>query len=121
MIALVVDDSMALRLVHKRMLEAAGWEVRTAKDGEDAITQLDAMPVCHLVMTDWHMPVMDGIELVKRIRQHPRYASVPVLMVTSEAGLSAIQEAIAAGATEVLMKPYTAEALVERVEEVTHA
>ncbi len=118
MIALVVDDSMALRVLHKRALEAAKWEVRVAANGKEALDQLEAMPACDLVLTDWHMPVMDGLALVKSIRGNQRYAAMPVVMVTSEATLAAISEAMSAGADEVLMKPYSPESLAERVAEI---
>jgi two-component system chemotaxis response regulator CheY len=120
MIALVVDDSLALRHIHRKALEQASWEVRTAGNGQEALDQLEAMTTCDMVLTDWHMPVMDGIELVRRIRKHARYASVPVLMITSEATIDAIDVAMSAGANDVLMKPYSAEALAERVDEVAN-
>jgi len=119
-IALVVDDSLALRHIHRKALEQASWEVRTAGNGQEALDALEGMPACDMVLTDWHMPVMDGIELVRRIRKHARYAAVPVLMITSEATLDAIDAAMSAGADDVLMKPYSAEALAERAEEVAN-
>lgn len=116
--ALVVDDSAALRMVHRKALEQASWEVKTAGNGLEALQQLEAMERCDLVLTDWHMPVMDGIELLKRIRTHARFGQVPVLMITSEGTIDAIDVALNAGANDVLMKPYSAEALAERVDEV---
>lgn len=118
MIALVVDDSAALRHAHRKALEAARWEVRTAANGAEALTQLEAMPSCDLVLTDWHMPVMDGIEFIRRLRADPRFARLPVLMITSESTIDAMDVALNAGANDVLMKPYSPEALAERVEEV---
>lgn len=118
MMALVVDDSAALRLAHKKALEAASWEVRTAANGVEALAQLEAMPRCDLMLTDWHMPVMDGIELLHKLRADPRFAKLPVLMITSEGTIDAIDVALNAGANDVLMKPYSPEALAERVEEV---
>ncbi|MDP1829316.1 MAG: response regulator [Archangium sp.] len=120
MIALVVDDSLALRHIHRKALEQASWEVRTAGNGQEALEQLEGMTACDLVLTDWHMPVMDGIELVRRIRKHARYGGVPVLMITSEATIDAIDVAMSAGANDVLMKPYSPEALAERVDEVAN-
>jgi len=120
MIALVVDDSLALRHLHRKALQQASWEVHVAANGQEALDQLEAMPTCDVVLTDWHMPVMDGIELVRRIRKHARFAKVPVLMITSESTLDALDQAMNAGANDVLMKPYSPEALAERVDDVLH-
>lgn len=119
--ALVVDDSAAMRRIQQRALESGGWEVAAAASGEQAIGLLDAGPPVDLVLTDWHMPGMDGLDLVRAIRQNPRFEGVRILMVTSDAVMDSIALAIAAGANDFLMKPFSAQALADRIADVMNA
>jgi two-component system chemotaxis response regulator CheY len=116
-IAMVVDDSSAMRRIQQRSLEAAGWQVLSAANGKEALERLLASQ-CQLVLTDWHMPEMDGLELVREIRKDERLRGLRVVMVTSDATLGSIELALAAGANDFVMKPFTAESLAERVAEV---
>jgi two-component system, chemotaxis family, chemotaxis protein CheY len=118
MIALVVDDSAAMRRIQQMTLEKYGWQVELAPTGEDALRKLSALERCDLLVTDWHMPGMGGLELVRTIRGETRHDGLRILMVTSEGMLGSIQQAIAAGANDFVMKPFTREALIERVNEV---
>ncbi len=114
MMALVVDDSAAMRRIQQKALETLGWTVRTAGNGSEAIDVLATIGTCDLVLTDWHMPGMDGLELVKAIRKEPKYQKVRILMVTSESVLGAVDEALSAGADDLVMKPFSTDALAER-------
>lgn len=116
--ALVVDDSKMMRAVQKRALEAMGYEVAQAANGVEALATLEAMGECRLVLADWQMPEMDGLTLVKRIRASPKFAGVTIIMVSSNAVMESIQEALAAGVNDFVMKPFTVEGLQERVAEV---
>jgi len=118
MFALVVDDSAAMRRIEQKALEALGWKVTTACDGQAALEALAAMERCALMLTDWHMPGMDGLELCRVVRQDDRYQKLCIVMVTSDAVLDSVQSALDAGANDFLMKPFSAEALAERVAEV---
>jgi two-component system chemotaxis response regulator CheY len=118
MIALVVDDSAAMRHIERKALEAAGWEVHAARDGNDALEKFAALPHCDLVVTDYHMPGLDGIALVRAIRTGQRFSAVRILMVTSDGIMESIQRALDAGANDFMMKPFAAEALQERIVEV---
>jgi two-component system chemotaxis response regulator CheY len=118
MFALVVDDSAAMRRIEQKALEALGWQVKTASHGQEALDTLQAMPLCSLMLTDWHMPGMDGLALCRAVRLDPRYEKLCILMITSDAVLDSVQSALAAGANDFLMKPFSSEALAERVAQV---
>ena len=118
--ALIVDDSAMMRRMQQKALEALGYVVRVAKDGHEALQVLQTMSACDLVLTDWHMPELDGLGLVRAIRSEPRYAKLRVIMVTSDADMGAIQLALDAGVDDFLMKPFSADALAERTKDVMH-
>jgi len=120
-IALVVDDSMAMRRIQGKALEAMGYQVSTAGNGVEALAVLGALTRCDLLLTDWHMPEMEGIDLVRAVRKDPRWASIRIVMVTSESDTKAIESALAAGADDFLMKPFTADTLAARITEVMRA
>lgn len=115
--ALVVDDSKMVRLVQQRALESLGWEVKQAANGEEGLETLQQMGEVQLVLADWQMPVMDGLAMVKRIRADARFANTIIIMVSSNAVLESIQEALDAGANDFVMKPFSIDALKERVTE----
>jgi len=113
--AIVVDDSRAIRMILGRTLRALGYEVREAGNGSDAFALLGTGPRPDLVMADWNMPVMDGLELLRRIRGSAEFSAVPVIMVTTEAEIDQMTLALEAGATEYIMKPFTAEILADKL------
>ena len=98
-----------------RTLRELGFQVREAGNGSEALETLAAAPAPDLVMADWNMPVMDGLELLRSIRANSQYASVPVVMVTTEGELEQMAVALAAGATEYVMKPFTKEILADKL------
>jgi two-component system chemotaxis response regulator CheY len=108
--ALVVDDSRAMRSILCKILVKLGFEVVQAGDGKEALAVLarESSPV-ELVLSDWNMPEMNGLEFVKAMRAEPRYAAVPVVMVTTETHIEQMVIALDAGANEYIMKPFTAE------------
>ena len=113
--AIVVDDSRAIRMILGRTLRELGFEVREAGNGSDALAALSAGPPADLVMADWNMPVMDGLELLRKIRGNAQFAAVPVVMVTTEAEMDQMALAMEAGATEYIMKPFTKEILADKL------
>jgi two-component system chemotaxis response regulator CheY len=113
--ALVVDDSRAIRMILSRTLRELGFDVREAGNGADALAALSAGPAADLVMADWNMPVMDGLELLRRIRASTDFPAVPVIMVTTEAEIGQMAAALEAGATEYIMKPFTTEILAGKL------
>ncbi len=111
--AMVVDDSTAVRMAISRNLVQLGYEVSTAADGVEALTLLHAG--ISLILVDWNMPRMNGLEFVERLRADPRYASVNVMMVTTDTEVELILKALAAGVDEYVMKPLTQDILVDKL------
>lgn len=117
--ALVVDDSRTIRIIIRRILVELGYEVCEAANGIEALKVVEAdKAALALVLADWNMPEMNGLELLKRLRQNPELASLVVVMVTTETELDQMAAALEAGANEYVMKPFTKEILVEKLQMV---
>jgi two-component system chemotaxis response regulator CheY len=114
--ALVVDDSKTIRIIIKRILVDLGYGVCEAGNGLEALKVLDCEPLVKLVLADWNMPEMNGLELVKAMRKEPIYDSLKVLMVTTETEMEQMCQALEAGANEYVMKPFTKDILMEKLE-----
>ena len=114
--ALVVDDSRAMRRIVARILRDLGFEVVEAGDGQQGLDVLAAGPLPALACVDWNMPVMDGLTFVTRVRAVPAWRDVTLMMVTTESEHSQIVRALAAGAHEYLIKPFTPFALQEKLD-----
>lgn len=115
--ALVVDDSRAVRMILARTLRELGYEVREAANGQEALELIESdKAAAQLVLADWNMPEMNGLELLKRLRQDPALASLVIVMVTTETELDQMAAALEAGANEYVMKPFTREILVEKLQ-----
>jgi two-component system chemotaxis response regulator CheY len=111
--AMVVDDSRAMCMILSRSLTQMGYEVCAAADGAEALELL--RPDMELILVDWHMPRMSGLEFIERLRADPLYASVKVMMVTTETEVDQMVKALATGANEYLMKPFTKEILADKL------
>jgi two-component system chemotaxis response regulator CheY len=114
--ALVIDDSRAIRLILGRMLRELGLEVDEAANGREGLARLDAGLTPELVLVDWNMPEMTGIEFVAAVRQPPYSSSARVVMVTTETEVPQVVRALEVGADEYVMKPFTREAIIEKLE-----
>ena len=117
--AIVVDDSRAMRMLMGRLLKDVGFEVDEAGDGSAALDRLRERLVenpVQLALVDWNMPEMSGIELVEAVRSDPAFASLRIVMVTTETELSQVTKALEAGADEYLMKPFTRDDVVGKLE-----
>lgn len=115
--ALIVDDSRAMRRIVGRILVDAGYEVLEAGDGQEAIDVLEAQAeLPALACVDWNMPVMDGLTFITEVRKRPEWRSITLMMVTTESEQDRIVRALAAGAHEYLIKPFTGEALMEKLD-----
>jgi two-component system chemotaxis response regulator CheY len=108
-----------MRRIQINTLKTVGFEdVLQAEDGQDAINKLAAEPGINLVLMDWNMPNMTGIEALKAIKANPATKAVPVMMVTSEAEKSKIIEAIQSGASDYLVKPFQADDLKAKITKI---
>jgi two-component system chemotaxis response regulator CheY len=115
--ALVVDDSRAVRIIIGRTLKELGYEVGEAGNGLQALDVLAAEPESFsLVLADWNMPEMNGFELLTSLRQKPEFSSLVIVMVTTETEIGQMSAALEAGANEYIMKPFTRDVLVEKLE-----
>jgi two-component system, chemotaxis family, chemotaxis protein CheY len=113
--ALVIDDSRAMRRIVATILTGFGYEVRDAGHGREALDVLDEGWVPDLACVDWHMPVMDGLQFVSAVRSNPAWRQVTIMMVTSESEHTQIVKALAAGAHEYVIKPFTADAIRDKL------
>ena len=113
--ALVIDDSRAMRRIVGTILKDFGYEVREAGDGRQALDVLEEGYAPDLCCIDWNMPVMDGLQFVSAVRSNPAWRSVTIMMVTSESEHTQIVRALAAGAHEYVIKPFTADAIRDKL------
>jgi two-component system chemotaxis response regulator CheY len=114
---LIVDDSTAIRKILLRVLNQTGLElglVLEAGDGKEALKLLEGQDVS-LVLSDINMPNMDGLELLRTLRESPRWRDLPVVMITTEGGQARVQEAIELGATSYVRKPFSADLLRDKL------
>ncbi len=115
---LIVDDFSTMRRIIKNLLRDLGFNnTMDADDGTTALPMLKSGNFDFLV-TDWNMPGMQGIDLLKAVRQDPELASLPVLMVTAESKKDQIIEAAQAGVNGYVVKPFTAQTLKEKIEKI---
>ena len=115
-LAIVVDDSRAMRMILKRIVAKLNFEAVEAGDGQEALDLLERMPeVPELALIDWNMPNMNGLEFVGRARADPRLREMTLVMVTTESEQGQIVRALAAGAHEYVIKPFTSGAMVEKL------
>ena len=115
--ALVVDDSKTIRIILSRILRELGYEVCEAGNGKEALKVMESQKAAvNLVLADWNMPEMNGLELLKQLRQDPDLDSLKVIMVTTETELDHVVSALEAGANEYVMKPFTRDIIVEKLQ-----
>lgn len=113
--ALIIDDSRAMRSILRRIVTDLGWSTAEAGDGQEALDLLEGGLSPDLCLIDWNMPVMDGYTFVQRVRAEQRWRDVTLMMVTTESEHGQIVRALAAGAHEYVIKPFTGEAIVEKL------
>lgn len=107
---LIVDDSRIIRKVARRILEGLNFDVQEAADGVEALG-LCATAMPHVILLDWHMPVMDGLTFIQRLRERPEGRQTKVLFCTVETRADRIAQALEAGADDYVMKPFDGEIL----------
>jgi len=112
---LVVDDMSTMRRIVKNILKQLGFSnMEEAENGQEALQKLRTEPY-GFVVSDWNMPVMPGIEMLRAIRADEKLKHIPVLMVTAEAQKENLIEAIQAGVNNYIVKPFTAETMQEKI------
>jgi two-component system chemotaxis response regulator CheY len=115
---LVVDDALATRQIIKSMLKELGFNnIREVENGQLALDALKRRKA-DLVLSDWNMPVMSGIDLLRAIRADEELKSIPVLMVTAEAKPENIMEAVKAGVNNYIVKPFNTKTLEEKLNKI---
>ncbi|MDF1611274.1 MAG: response regulator [Stygiobacter sp.] len=116
---LVVDDSVTMRRIVMNSLKQIGHEnFVEAADGRDALIKLNSDDSINFIITDWNMPDVSGLELVKQVRANPKTANLPVLMVTTRGMKEDIIEALNAKVNNYIVKPFTPQVLREKIEQI---
>ncbi|MFB9324140.1 response regulator [Cryptosporangium minutisporangium] len=113
---MVIDDSRAMRLILRRIVSGLNFDVVEAGNGREAmdrLAELDAVP--ELALIDWNMPEMNGLEFVTAVRADKKYRGMTLMMVTTESEHGQIVRALAAGAHEYVIKPFTPDAIVDKL------
>ena len=114
--AIVIDDSRAMRMILRRIVGQLGFDVVEAEDGRAALDLLAGMAeVPQLALVDWNMPNMNGLEFITKAREEQRLREMTLVMVTTESEQSQIVRALAAGAHEYVIKPFTSEAMIDKL------
>ena len=114
--AMIIDDSRAMRRILGETVRELGFEVSEASNGREALAKLDNMgPPVRLMLVDWNMPEMNGLEFVTRLRQDERFQASLIVMVTTETAIDQMVNALEAGANEYVMKPFTKEIIQDEL------
>ena len=113
---LVVDDSATMRRIIKNTLVRLGYKnILEGANGAIGWEQIDANPDVEMLITDWNMPEMNGLELVKKVRADERFKDTPIIMVTTEGGKAEVITALKAGVNNYIVKPFTPQILKEKL------
>ncbi|MFD0807426.1 response regulator [Nocardioides caeni] len=113
---MIIDDSRAMRSILRRIVSDLGFETCEAGHGQEALDHLNAGFVPDVCLIDWNMPVMDGYTFITEVRANPEWRDITLMMVTTESEQRNIVRALAAGAHEYVIKPFTPDAIVEKLE-----
>lgn len=115
MFALIIDDSRAMRRILTKIVAPLGFDVIEAENGQEGLEQLRAVEDVEVILVDWNMPVMNGLDFVKAVRADAKYATQKIIMVTTETEPNQMVRALMAGVDEFVMKPFTADILMEKM------
>ena len=114
--ALIIDDARVMRRIVATTLRDLGFETAEAGDGRQALDLLEAGERFDLACVDWNMPVMDGLQFVQAVRARREWRDLTLMMITTESEQSRIVRALAAGAHETLIQPFTPDALMGKLD-----
>ena len=113
--ALIIDDSRAMRRILRGIVEPMGFEVSEAGNGRQGLEQLNQLEDVELVLVDWNMPEMNGLEFVQAVRSDDSRRDLKLVMVTTETEPAKMARAMMAGVDEFVMKPFTQDILVDKL------
>ena len=113
--ALIIDDSRAMRRILSKIVAPLGFNIVEAGDGQEGLERFYATSDVEVVLVDWNMPVMNGLEFVKTIRADAHGINQKIIMVTTETEPAQMARALMAGVDEFVMKPFTAEILLDKM------
>lgn len=113
--ALIIDDSRAMRRILSSIVKPLGFEVIEAGDGQQGLERLLEHDDIEIVLVDWNMPVMNGLDFVKKVRATAGYEQQKIMMVTTETEPAQMARALMSGVDEFVMKPFTPDILVEKL------
>ncbi len=117
---LIVDDTLVIRNIMKNQLQRMGFaNIHEAADGSAALKVLESKKI-DLIISDWNMPVMNGVELLRQVRSSEELKEIPFIMVTAEATAARISMALQLKVNELILKPFTLEILEKKVLQVIH-
>lgn len=114
--ALIIDDSKSMRRIIAKMLRELNFTFSEAENGQKALDHLKANPTPDVVLVDWNMPIMNGLEFVQAVRSEERWAGLPLMMVTTETELEHVVLALQSGANEYLMKPFERDCIAGKLQ-----
>ncbi|MCC9643236.1 response regulator [Rhodopirellula sp. JC740] len=113
---LIVDDSRVIRRMIARIMKSIGYETHEAEHGLEGLERLQELGRVDLILVDWNMPEMNGLEFVKAVRADEQYGATPMIMVTTESEMERMALAFMAGVNEYIMKPFTEENINSKLE-----
>ncbi len=113
---LVVDDSRAIRRIIGEIMKQLGFEVSEAGNGVEALQRLEELGAPDLVLVDWNMPEMNGLDFIKAVRANPAYSDLPLMMVTTETEMERMALAFMAGVNEYVMKPFDKATILDKLQ-----
>jgi len=116
--ALVIDDSRAMRTIIGGILKGIGFEIAEACNGKEGLERLCADAPPRLVLVDWNMPEMNGLEFVKAMRGRPEFNGTRIMMVTTETEMKRMADALEQGVDEYVMKPFTRDVILQKLEQM---
>ncbi len=112
---LIIDDAKAMRIILKQIVESIGGQVEEAGNGKEGLEKLKSLGQVDLVLVDWNMPEMNGLDFVRHVRSQAAHRKLPIMMVTTETEASQMGKALAAGANEYVTKPFTKDTIQSKL------
>ena len=113
--ALIIDDSRAMRRIITKIVAPLGFDIVDAENGKEGLERLRATEDVEIVLVDWNMPVMNGLEFVQAVREDDNLRGQKMMMVTTETEPAQMARALLAGVDEFVMKPFTPDILIDKM------